>query len=691
MEGQITSRDEPPVTSTLLEQVAARSNSPRNEVLAVLDAHGIDLTVGPRQRRSITVLRLRLVGTKTSTSVFDGPFDKTFDFPTGMTVLATETNLRGKTTVLELITWCLRGSPRRLRDAVRSWLVAVELDAIIAGEYIGVRLDLRGETRATVLSAGDPITLAAVTAGDECLAVGVHILAKISGDDDFSSFMNTFMLDRLALAPVAHWHRYEQGHDDGRAQLDRWAALFSVLYLPDGGDANVLGDTHMNGLPGRLLQLYLSIPLAAQRTRIQVARQAVSQVERNALRRTREDVSARADERQQTANRLAEVRARLRSFEAGRSTATGWFEDEDEAAGLLLAAQRRRQNALEAIDAARRARQADQRAHSDALETALARRLFQALSPRHCPRCETPVSAARTEEERTAHRCAVCTSDLDVKAAPTVNHVDVVDAAIGSDSTTTTTGDDDDTVQDADARVWASVAAEEAAKNELAAAEQAVAEARAVLQQARERAESASASNDAMTRRALELDIARLEGALEAIPDSNNRDSDRSLDVRVLIAAEQVIDQTVRTAAASAFEELEQEIVSLGRVFRIDGITAAKTDLAAHLRVTIDGTESPFGKLSRGERLRLRVATVVALLRVGARHGIGTHPGLLLVDSPGSEEVTADVVQALLTALSDLETEMPELQVLVGTAKPAVLNGVRAARVYQAIGEDPLW
>ena len=503
-------REESPVTSMLLEQVAARSNSTRNEVRAVLDTHGIDLTVGPRQKRSITVLRLRLVGAKTGTSVFDGPFDKTFDFPTGMTVLATDTNLRGKTTLLELITWCLRGSPRRLRDAVRSWLGTVELDAIIAGEYIEIRLDLRGETRVTVFRAGDRNTLA--TATDDYIPLGFHILARIDGDGDFSSFMNTFMLDRLALAPVAHWKRYEQGREDGRAQLDGWLALFSVLYLPDGGDANLLGDTSMNGLPGRLLQLYLSIPLAAQRTRTQVARQAVSQVERNAVRRTREDASARAEERQQTADRLSEARARLQSFDVGRPTAIGLFKDEDEAAALLLTAQRRRQNALEAVDSARSARQADQRAHSDALEAALARRLFQALSPRHCPRCETPVSAARAADERSAHRCAVCTSDLDIKAAPTVYPADKVDAVSGGD---------DATIQDADARVRASAAAEEAAKNELAAAEHAVAEARVALEQARERAQSSSTSNDATARRAIELEIAHLEGALEAMPNPN--------------------------------------------------------------------------------------------------------------------------------------------------------------------------
>lgn len=37
--------------------------------------------------------------------------------------------------------------------------------------------------------------------------------------------------------------------------------------------------------------------------------------------------------------------------------------------------------------------------------------------------------------------------------------------------------------------------------------------------------------------------------------------------------------------------------------------------------------------------MRLRIAVIVALLRVGAAHQVSTHPGLLLMDSPKAEEI----------------------------------------------------
>ncbi|WP_372346605.1 hypothetical protein [Streptomyces sp. KL116D] len=43
--------------------------------------------------------------------------------------------------MLELVTWCLRGSPRDLLPETH-WLREVDLDVDIAGQVVGIRLDL---------------------------------------------------------------------------------------------------------------------------------------------------------------------------------------------------------------------------------------------------------------------------------------------------------------------------------------------------------------------------------------------------------------------------------------------------------------------------------------------------------------------------------------------------------------------
>lgn len=51
-------------------------------------------------------------------------------------------------------------------------------------------------------------------------------------------------------------------------QTHGWPAYFGAVYLPAGGDKALLGEVTSNGLPGRLLQVFLDLPAAAALTRV---------------------------------------------------------------------------------------------------------------------------------------------------------------------------------------------------------------------------------------------------------------------------------------------------------------------------------------------------------------------------------------------------------------------------------------
>ena len=93
------------------------------------------------------------------------------------------------------------------------------------------------------------------------------------------------------------------------------------------------------------------------------------------------------------------------------------------------------------------------------------------------------------------------------------------------------------------------------------------------------------------------------------------------------------------------------------------------------------GATSGFSSQSPGERLRLRYALVVALLRTARARGFAGHPGLLLLDSLKAEEVQDDHAQTLLQGLVTAAAEEPGLQILVTTADqalPRAVSGVTA-------------
>jgi hypothetical protein len=132
--------------------------------------------------------------------------------------------------------------------------------------------------------------------------------------------------------------------------------------------------------------------------------------------------------------------------------------------------------------------------------------------------------------------------------------------------------------------------------------------------------------------------------------------------------------------------------LALGQKFGIGNLDKIELNRQGGMKVTTAGVDAPFVRVSGGERLRLRVAVVVALLRVGARSGVGSHPGLLMLDSPGSDELTVHDEATLLRELDSLKDELPELQVLIASAEPAAVQGqLREDAIYSNLSGGPLW
>ena len=296
--------------------------------------------------------------------------------------------------------------------------------------------------------------------------------------------------------------------------------------------------------------------------------------------------------------------------------------------------------------------------------------LFQGLSPRHCPRCEQKIEAQRTVKEETDHECSVCTRPFPEAANDT--------------------GDEGEAEEIGDA-LEALRAAEDAARDSAEAAAASVADARDQVERLAAELAGASRSDEFTNRLELQLRQARLEGRIASVPEGPV-ELEPSESLRVIEAATEVLTQATGEAAKEMFEELNAEILALGQKFGINNLESIELNRQGGMRVTTAGVSVPFTRTTGGERLRLRVATVVALLRVGARAGVGSHPGLLLLDSPGSDELTVHDEATLLEELDSLKAELPGLQVVIASAEPAAVQGhVPEQNIYSSLDGRPLW
>lgn len=232
--------------------------------------------------------------------------------------------------------------------------------------------------------------------------------------------------------------------------------------------------------------------------------------------------------------------------------------------------------------------------------------------------------------------------------------------------------------------------AEEAAKESAAAAAAQARIARTLVDTLAAELTKASQADEFTDRLEIQLEESRLRGRLESLPDGAVA-TETSETVLVLDAAMAVLKDVTTEAAGQLFTELDAEILSIGRKLGIDNLDSVELKGNGGMSVVTAGVRESFGNLSGGERVRLRIAVVAALLRIGHRSGVGSHPGLVLLDSPG-DELTPDAETTLLRELDSLKDELPRLQVVVASDEPAAVQGnLDENHVYSSLDSSPLW
>jgi hypothetical protein len=104
------------------QRVADRVERPLEEVLPFLRERHILPSGAPPHPRKLLVTEIAFSGVK-SIEGAETPFGfRWHGLGPGLHGIASDANLRGKSTILEVVLWCLRGRPKRLQDAVRAWI-----------------------------------------------------------------------------------------------------------------------------------------------------------------------------------------------------------------------------------------------------------------------------------------------------------------------------------------------------------------------------------------------------------------------------------------------------------------------------------------------------------------------------------------------------------------------------------------
>lgn len=692
-------------TMNWVDAVTGKSRVDRDKVEDVLSAYGI---AGPRpvpSRRRLRVEALHFAGVKNLQSSEDHaernfiPFSFTRLFETPVTALVSNgKNDAGKSSTLDILAWGLRGRSD-LRSDVKMWLRQVSLLLTIGDERVLIawRVD-EGAAAGSILTLPTKTTInfddvdtraldamgtqadAADVIGEpgykldtpvddlveSIRAQGAYVVSTFEDDEQMERAVGDFMLDRLGLETLTQWRRNARATDadDGSTAQHGWPLWSQALVIAKPSITSAIGETPNQAVA--VLNTFLATEWSSTRNLIRAQKMSVDAELAGVRRRIARDTAARdASVAELTAERT-NLQAKLDALPPSRVTA-------DEAAQLvqkmtaatqhLTSTQRRVAEAALAYGTASRALEAAEHDLAALKEAAVTKRFWHSLKPSCCPRCDTRVEQEQWEREQ-AGACSLCNSPIDEADAEGVDP----SAEVGED--------DLDPLELAQQRVDAyAVEAEtlsdahDTAREEARRAEATFTEASAALE---------AVHGDPEQRHALERQLSMLDGRIQeraAGPVDVPEESVLAPDAAVLAAAETVAQTEAKHDFDTALKSVSAQITQLGKDLGFSSLEKAEIKGNAHLPVVRGGARSNFGKLTDGERLRLKIALVIALLDVGAASGLGRHPGFLIVDSLAREELNEANGRLLLREL-DRVAGAYGLQVVTGTTHTELVDSV---------------
>jgi hypothetical protein len=643
-----------------LDAIASRAKIDTNRVESVLTArHIVPTPVLPAPRR-MKLLSIAFGGAKQGVED-DGLYTFEWsDLNEGLWGMMTDRNLRGKSSIIEVVRWLMRGKPSpNLQDDVRTWIHNACLRFDLDGLEHEVRLDCQNGASGT-LSRRSSAT------------ANPTVLASFNSDKQFEMVMSDFFLRAFSMEGLATWRESDSEEKTGHAVVHGWPALSGAMFIGTNYDV-VLGDLPATtGTQARLMQMYLGVPWVSTLATAAAALKLVESGNELEVRRRNQGARVKQARVKEIEATLAEKREALNSQPSDEA-----IQAELSVLSSRYSETKRREKAMqERLDRETLAEQQasaaylqDRRELQVHLDSTAAGSIFRLLDPSCCPRCDHEIDQARKKKEATSHSCSVCGESI------------------------SSSEDADVLRKELEASVKASKAAfDKAQKNRNLADES--------LQALQTDLENIQTKSEALTlqlgsfdaRKLLANEIAVLEGRLEEAgfdPGSDDVTDDEAAVLKAIVSETETRSKAVRDEFLG---EVSASLLHFAQRFGMHSLSKAQLRGNANLILTKGGAETSFSKVTKGERLRLKVATVLAMIQVGERRGVGRHPGLIMIDSPAAQEIAPEDLRELLSGLKDIRDELPHLQIFVaGVTSKAMTDHVPESHRREATNGGYLW
>ncbi|RQW95811.1 hypothetical protein [Micromonospora inaquosa] len=577
----------------------------------------------------------------------------------GVNGVGSEANLRGKSSVLHFAMWALTGRSHLQAD-VESWVDHVSAEFHVDEVPLFVEFDVR-----------DGMPTGTVT---QKTISGLAVLGSFSGHVEFESLMGSVMLDRLRLDAISVFSK-------GAETEHAWPSYAAALTVHADKLDPIVGNE--STLKTRILQMFVGTRWAAIDAQVATALNAADFKREVLVEKRRAAASVTTSALEQAENRVREAQAALEAFDPTEPDVDSVFAFASDASARAQEAHELSMQlmlARSALLAAQEQLRTEQMSRQAAEEDAVARRLFNGMTPTACPRCAAEVTAARYAAEVTAHECSMCKNGLKLPADP-----DEAASAVAAENEVEEPVDPLEALQAAVAEAKADI---HQLEGEFREADQSRLDAQNAAQRGR------SSLGSARARLQAEIELARAESALEALREVAGPQPSSSIDGEdhfVLETASKLTKKWVKEDQDPLLGAVSLAIARLAREFGSTNIIAVTLKGNGNMDVEKGGAVTGYSGLTNGEKLRIKLAAAIALIEIGHSDGVGRHPGLLFVDSPAAEEIPEADLRTMLKAMATV-AEKIDLQIVVATRHGRILSGVIGPpNLLVATGSNFVW
>lgn len=644
-----------------LDEIASKSNYSIEEVKSVIEKYEIKQSPNIGIPKHLLIQELNFSGAKQG--IFNNDFSFQFNnLSSGIYGVISDNNLRGKTSILEIIKWLLRGHTSSLQDGVKNWIKNANLKYSIGKELYLVEINqMQNQFNGYLYNLID---------SDK------NKLSEFYSEDEFEKCMATFMMDQFSLNDISAFRSSRINEEVGKKVNHSWSSLASALFISTNYDS-LFGETTSDGLNNRLMNMYLGLPWISTYNALKTIESQIKSENKVEDIHLNKELERRKKRFNEINIELDKNEKLIKSFPNDndlRDKIKKSREDYSNISRQLTSLDNVLRKLSSEFEIAKETKISDKKRINNFKEDMAANAIFKRLNPTCCPHCDTKITKEKIEKEKTTHQCAICDSEL----------FNSEDSKVLIEELELNLKASEKEFKEIESQYN---------KNK----EQQILLSSRLLEVQKNIDKFEIELNSFSKRNEIEKEITRLlilkdEYKIEDIAKSD-------IKLKVPLDEKKIISKAIEVTKGR-FEDLQKELLSevsieILRISKLVGLSNYENIQLSgipSLSIIKDGGTTSYSKVSPGEKLRLKVITTIALLSVAEKRQVGRHPGLLLIDSPSAQEVSDSDLNSLIEGLEKLTKELPFLQIIIASrATQVILEHIDEKNRKHAKGDNFLW